>query len=140
MVSWKLGGVFKPTTESSVYASYAKSLTPPGTGFVLSSASNSVNAVTNNPSTKPQETHHYEIGTKWVLNDDKIILTAAAYHTENENQITQDPISLTYILKHGHLLIAYVGHQIGLQHYGQHIALLVLKQGLVHVMLMNRNA
>jgi len=97
LVSWKLGGVFKPTTESSVYASYAKSLTPPGTGFVLSSASNSVNAVTNNPSTKPQETHHYEIGTKWVLNDDKIILTAAAYHTENENQITQDPISLTYI-------------------------------------------
>ncbi len=97
LVSWKLGGVFKPTTESSVYASYAKSLTPPGTGFVLSSASNSVNAVTNNPSTKPQETHHYEIGTKWVLNDDKIILTAVAYHTENENQITQDPISLTYI-------------------------------------------
>ncbi|MFM6906442.1 MAG: catecholate siderophore receptor Fiu [Acinetobacter tjernbergiae] len=97
LVSWKLGGVFKPTTESSVYASYAKSLTPPGTGFVLSNASNSTTNVTNNPSTKPQETHHYEIGTKWVLNDDKIILTAAAYHTENENQITQDPITLAYI-------------------------------------------
>lgn len=97
LVSWKLGGVFKPTTASSVYASYAKSLTPPGTGFVLSSASNSTTSVTNNPSTKPQETHHYEVGTKWTFNEDKLILTAAAYHTENENQITQDPITLQYI-------------------------------------------
>ncbi|MCH4584097.1 TonB-dependent receptor, partial [Achromobacter xylosoxidans] len=30
LFSWKLGGLYKPTTYSSVYASYAKSLTPPG--------------------------------------------------------------------------------------------------------------
>lgn len=37
LVSWKLGGLFKPTAKSSVYASYAKSLTPPGSAnFSLS--------------------------------------------------------------------------------------------------------
>lgn len=92
LVSWKLGGVFKPTTASSVYASYAKSLTPPGTAnFTLSTTG------ANSSVAEPQETHHYEIGTKWVLNDDKIILTAAAYHTENENQFTQDPITLVSV-------------------------------------------
>lgn len=97
LVSWKLGSVFKPTPASSVYASYAKSLTPPGTAFVLNNSASSAANAANDPTVKPQETHHYEIGTKWTFNEDKLILTAAAYHTENENQITQDPISLLYI-------------------------------------------
>lgn len=97
LVSWKLGSVFKPTPASSIYASYAKSLTPPGTAFVLNNSASSANNFANDPTAKPQKTNHYEVGTKWTLNDDKIILTAAAYHTENENQITQDPISLQYI-------------------------------------------
>ena len=97
LVSWKLGSVFKPTSASSIYTSYAKSFTPPGTAFVLSNTASSASNATNDPTAKAQETHHYEIGTKWALNEDKIILTAAAYHTENENQITQDPITLQYI-------------------------------------------
>ncbi|OTG68560.1 TonB-dependent siderophore receptor [Acinetobacter sp. ANC 4470] len=93
LVSWKLGSVFKPTSASSIYTSYAKSFTPPGTASVLSNTASSA----NDPTAKPQETHHYEVGTKWTFNEDKLILTAAAYHTENENQITQDPITLQYI-------------------------------------------
>lgn len=97
LVSWKLGSVFKPTSASSVYASYAKSLTPPGAAFALSTTANSASNAANDPSAKPQETQHYEIGTKWTFNEDKLILTAAAYHTENENQITQDPVTLQYL-------------------------------------------
>ncbi|MBH2000852.1 MAG: catecholate siderophore receptor Fiu [Moraxellaceae bacterium] len=92
LVSWKLGSVFKPTPKSSIYASYAKSLTPPGTAnFTLSTTG------ANSSVAEPQETHHYEVGTKWNLNDDKLILTAAAYQTENENQFTQDPITLVSV-------------------------------------------
>ncbi|MEG0745530.1 MAG: catecholate siderophore receptor Fiu [Acinetobacter sp.] len=92
LVSWKLGTVFKPTPNSSIYTSYAKSLTPPGTAnFTLSTTG------VNSSVAEPQETHHYEVGTKWTLNDDKLILTAAAYQTENENQFTQDPISLVSV-------------------------------------------
>ena len=88
LVSWKLGGLFKPTTFSSVYASYAKSLTPPGSAnFTLSETG------ANSSAADPQETHHYEIGTKWDLLEGKLALNAAAYRTENENQFTIDPIT-----------------------------------------------
>lgn len=88
LLSWKLGGLFKPTSYSSIYASYAKSLTPPGSAnFVLSETG------ANSASAKPQETHHYEIGTKWDLLDGKLALNAAIYRTENENQFTIDPIT-----------------------------------------------
>ena len=88
LVSWKLGGLFKPTTFSSVYASYAKSLTPPGSAnFTLSETG------ANSSAAEPQETHHYEIGTKWDLLEGKLALNAAAYRTENENQFTIDPIT-----------------------------------------------
>ncbi|UTO20003.1 catecholate siderophore receptor Fiu [Acinetobacter sp. Z1] len=88
LVSWKLGGLFKPTENSSVYASYAKSLTPPGSAnFSLSDTG------ANSSVAKPQETHHYEIGGKWDVLKNKLALTGAVYHTENENQFTQDPIT-----------------------------------------------
>ena len=89
LVSWKLGGLFKPTSYSSVYATYAKSLTPPGsTNFMLSDTG------ANSSAAKPQETNHYEVGTKWDLLDAKLALSAAVYRTENENQFTQDYITL----------------------------------------------
>ncbi|OTG78113.1 TonB-dependent siderophore receptor [Acinetobacter terrae] len=88
LLSWKLGGLFKPTTFSSVYASYAKSLTPPGSAnFTLSETG------ANSSAAEPQETHHYEIGTKWDLLEGKLALNAAAYRTENKNQFTIDPIT-----------------------------------------------
>ena len=88
LVSWKLGGLYKPTSFSSVYASYAKSLTPPGSAnFALSETG------ANSSAAEPQETHHYEIGTKWDLLQGKLALNGAVYRTENENQFTIDPIS-----------------------------------------------
>lgn len=97
LVSWKLGGLFKPTSNSSVYATYAKSLTPPGgANFALSDATSGTQAA-NNPVAKPQETHHYEIGGKWDVLKEKLALTAAIYRTENENQFTQDAITLEAI-------------------------------------------
>lgn len=88
LISWKLGGLFKPTTYSSVYASYAKSLTPPGSAnFTLSETG------ANSSAAEPQETHHYELGTKWDLFNAKLALNAAIYRTENENQFTIDPIT-----------------------------------------------
>ena len=88
LVSWKLGGLYKPTAYSSVYASYAKSLTPPGSANFSLSAEG-----INSAAAKPQETNHYEVGTKWDLLNDQLAINAAAYYTENENQFTQDAIT-----------------------------------------------
>ena len=88
LVSWKLGSLFKPTENSSVYASYAKSLTPPGSAnFSLSETG------ANSSTAKPQETNHYEVGAKWDVLKNKLALNTAVYRTENENQFTQDPIT-----------------------------------------------
>ena len=89
LVSWKLGALFKPTEKSSVYAAYAKSLTPPGSANFSLSATGA-----NSSAAKPQETHNYEVGTKWDLLNDKLAVNAAAYYTVNENQFTQDTITL----------------------------------------------
>ncbi|WP_332605308.1 catecholate siderophore receptor Fiu [Acinetobacter sp. ESBL14] len=93
LVSWKLGSLFKPTENSSVYASYAKSLTPPGSANFGLSAATSGSQAANNSRSKPQETHHYEVGAKWDVLKNKLALTGAVYRTENENQFTQDPIT-----------------------------------------------
>lgn len=88
LVSWKLGSLFKPTESSSVYASYAKSLTPPGSSnFGLSETG------ANSTAAEPQETNHYEVGGKWDVLKNKLALNAAVYRTENENQFTTDPIT-----------------------------------------------
>ncbi|KKW81152.1 TonB-dependent receptor [Acinetobacter sp. AG1] len=88
LVSWKLGTLFKPTENSSLYVSYAKSLTPPGSAnFSLSDTG------ANSSAAKPQKTNHYEVGGKWDVLKNKLALTSAIYHTENENQFTQDPIT-----------------------------------------------
>ncbi|WP_336942627.1 catecholate siderophore receptor Fiu [Acinetobacter modestus] len=88
LVSWKLGTLFKPTENSSLYMSYAKSLTPPGSAnFSLSDTG------ANSSAAKPQKTNHYEVGGKWDVLKNKLALTSAIYHTENENQFTQDPIT-----------------------------------------------
>ncbi|WP_151716833.1 catecholate siderophore receptor Fiu [Acinetobacter sp. TUM15071] len=88
LVSWKLGSLCKPTENSSVYASYAKSLTPPGSAnFGLSDTG------INSSAAKPQETNHYEVGAKWDVLKNKLALNAAVYRTENENQFTTDPIT-----------------------------------------------
>lgn len=88
LFSWKLGGLYKPTAKSSVYASYAKSLTPPGSANFNLSAEG-----INSAAAKPQETNHYEVGTKWDLLNDQLAINAAAYYTKNENQFTQDAVT-----------------------------------------------
>ena len=93
LVSWNAGVVFKPLPNGSVYLSYGDSQTPPGNNFTVSAVAGNI----NNPSAKPQETRHVELGTKWDVLDERLSLTLAAYHTENENQVTQDEVTLASI-------------------------------------------
>lgn len=91
LLSWNAGVVFKPTTNSSVYASYANSQTPPGgANFALSAtATNQANSAFD-----PQETTTMEVGTKWELLNKRLNVSVAVYRTENEGQVTQDPVTL----------------------------------------------
>ncbi len=86
IVSGRLGLDYKPTGDSSVYASYAVTNQPPG--------GNSFSLVTtvgaNNPSADPQEAKTSEIGGKWGLIHNHLLLTGALYRTVYSDAVAQD--------------------------------------------------
>ena len=86
----KLGVVYKPADNGSVYAAVATSSKPPGSDFALSATAANV----NNPNLDPQKATTFEIGTKWELLDRKLLVTAAAFRTQNKNELaTADPVT-----------------------------------------------
>ncbi|GGY44805.1 catecholate siderophore receptor Fiu [Pseudoduganella albidiflava] len=88
LTTGKLSVLYKPTANSSVYATVASSKQPPGGAtFSLSTAASSA----ANPVWDPQETVTKEIGTKWDLLEQKLAFTAALYRTDVKNEVEQDP-------------------------------------------------
>ncbi len=87
VTSWKVGAVFKPTANGSVYVEASDSKQPPaGTNFALSSTTtNQANA-----STAPQQGSNLELGTKWDLLDGRLAATGAIYRAENKNELISD--------------------------------------------------
>ncbi|WP_028311532.1 catecholate siderophore receptor Fiu [Derxia gummosa] len=87
LFSWNAGLVYKPVPEGSIYIATANSYTPPGSAnFTLSSTTTNQAS----PTLDPQETTHYEVGTKWELLDRRLNVNAAAYRTTNDKQTSYD--------------------------------------------------
>jgi catecholate siderophore receptor len=87
LVNGKLSVLYKPTPDSSVYATVASSQQPPGgSNFSLSASANSA----ANPNYDPQKTTTKEIGTKWEFFKQKLAFNAALYDTTVRNEIEQD--------------------------------------------------
>jgi len=88
LVSWKIGALYKPAPNGSVYVNYALGQQPPGgSNFALSAAANNA----NNPNMDPQKAKTAELGTKWELLDKRALLTGALYRTEITNEIVTNP-------------------------------------------------
>ncbi|MGE0360535.1 MAG: TonB-dependent siderophore receptor [Vicinamibacterales bacterium] len=84
IVSGKAGVLFPLTPAANLYASYGRTVTPPGSGnFALSAQSNNA----NNPNVAPQISRHLEVGAKWDLLRRRLSATAAWFDTRNENVI-----------------------------------------------------
>lgn len=93
LFSWKVGALYKPASNGSIYAAYAKSLTPPGSGnFALSTTTTNQ----QNSGMDPQETINIELGSKWELLDKRLSLSAAVYRTDNDKQVSYDVDSASY--------------------------------------------
>lgn len=86
----KVGVVYKPAPNGSIYAAYATSARPPGSDFALSGTAGNA----NNPNMDPQKARTAELGTKWDVLDKRLALTAALFRTDNTNEIgTPDPVT-----------------------------------------------
>ncbi|MDO8981900.1 MAG: TonB-dependent receptor [Afipia sp.] len=81
MTSWRVGGVFHPTKNSSVYAAYGVSFNPSAEFGVLSSATN--NAA--NPLLAPEKNNTIEVGAKADFLNNKLSLSGAIFRIEKTN-------------------------------------------------------
>jgi catecholate siderophore receptor len=87
LLSGKIGLLYKPTANSSVYASWAVTRQPPGgSNFALSSSTTSA----ANPDVAAQMAKSSEIGAKWDALDKQVSLTAALYRTQYSDTVAQD--------------------------------------------------
>ncbi len=88
ILSYKLGLLYKPAPNGSIYANYAISQQPPGgSNFTLSAAANNA----NNPDMSPQKAKTLEAGTKWELLDKRVLVSGALFRTEVTNEIVSNP-------------------------------------------------
>lgn len=88
ITSWNAAALYKLAENGTAYVAAANSLTPPGSGnFVLSATGQQAGTA------DAQETKNYELGTKWDLLNKRLNLTAALYRSENDGVVSVDPIT-----------------------------------------------
>ncbi|CAN5191412.1 TonB-dependent siderophore receptor [soil metagenome] len=84
--NYQIGAVFKPTPSTSLYASFATSSTPP---TISAGDQNTATAVgSGNLSTTvldPEDTESFEIGAKANIFNNRLALSAAAFHLTRKN-------------------------------------------------------
>ncbi|HYD26749.1 TonB-dependent siderophore receptor [Brevundimonas sp.] len=87
-VNYQVGVVFKPTTSSSIYVSWATSATPP----TISAGDQNTGGAVGTELLEPEETESFEVGAKANLFNDRLALSAAAFVLRRENaQIQVSP-------------------------------------------------
>lgn len=93
LTSWQLGALYKINSYGNVYAQYAIAYQPPGNdGLVYENKAK----YADRPEYEPQKAKTIEIGTKWKLADDNLLLSAAVFRTDISNQVEQDQITKEY--------------------------------------------
>lgn len=104
LFNWQAGLVFKPTRETSLYASYATSATPPNSLLGEGREDNALPTTATAANLqlvgtlKPQKTRSYEIGAKASLFHERLQLGAAAFQTEIDNaRVTSDANTVAFI-------------------------------------------
>ena len=86
----KLGVLYKPAPNGSIYAAYATSARPPGSDIALNTTAGN----SHSPNMDPQKARTAELGTKWDVLDKRLALTAALFRTDNTNEVgTPDPVT-----------------------------------------------
>ncbi|HEX6638356.1 MAG TPA: TonB-dependent receptor, partial [Steroidobacteraceae bacterium] len=97
---YKVGVLFKPAPDGSVYLSHATSQQPPGGAnftLVAGGTGNNVNRV----DLEPTEGSNLELGAKWEFNEGGFIVTGALFDSTSKNEVAQDPVDPTQVVQIG---------------------------------------
>ena len=90
LFSYRAGLVFKPTTNSSLYLSYANSKTP-SKASVNGSCTLTSTTGTANCNVDAETAVNIELGGKWDVIENRLALTAGLFRNERENYRVNDP-------------------------------------------------
>ncbi|MDO7843710.1 TonB-dependent receptor [Sphingomonas immobilis] len=104
LFNWQAGLVFKPTADTSLYASYATSATPPN---ALLGEGQEPNALPTTVATanvldllKPTKTKTYEVGAKANLFHERLGLNLAVFQTDIDNaRVLDDSNTVSFVGK-----------------------------------------
>ena len=85
VLSYKLGVLYKPAANGSIYLSHATSLQPPGgANFTLSATRQQRQPLGPGSHRRRQ---NLELGTKWEFRDGAFAVTAALFDSSNKNEL-----------------------------------------------------
>ncbi len=100
LISGKLGVVYKPAQNGSIYAAYGTAAQPPGgSNFSLAAGGTGNNA--GRVDFDPQKAKTAEVGTKWDVLNNRLALTAALYRTDVSNEVIADPTNAANFIQTG---------------------------------------
>lgn len=91
LFNWQAGLVFKPTPETSLYATYATAATPPNSLLGEGQEANALPTTVTGAnlalldSLKVEKSKTYEVGAKASLFGDRLALAAAVFQTDTDN-------------------------------------------------------
>ncbi|WP_029012731.1 TonB-dependent receptor [Niveispirillum irakense] len=85
LFSYRVGAVYKPLPNGSVYIAYGNSKTPSKSAVNGTCTTGTGAALINNCNVDPETAKNYEIGTKWDLLDNQLSVTASIFRNERTN-------------------------------------------------------
>lgn len=79
MLSWRAGALYKPRPQVSIYVAYGTSLNPSLEGLSYQTASAAI---------EPEKTYTFEVGSKWDLLKDRLLVSLAGFRVTKTNART----------------------------------------------------
>lgn len=111
MLSYRGAITYKPVEEGSIYLAYGTSFNPSTENLTYIAAPTATNNTLSLFQADPEETETIELGTKWELFDEKLLLTGAIFRTEKTNARTTDPADPTVVSLTGEQVVE--GFEVG---------------------------
>ena len=90
LFSYRVGLVYKPVENASLYVAYSNSKTPSAASVNGSCVATSTTG-TANCDTDPETAVNYEFGAKWDLYDGRLSLTGSIFRNDRQNYKVPDP-------------------------------------------------
>ena len=99
LVSWRVGGVFHPTLNSSIYIMHGTSFNPSADNLTISV--NNATTAQSLTKIKPEQNETTELGVKADVLNGKLSLASAVFHTVKTNMRVPDPVNVAVTVLDG---------------------------------------